>query len=188
MKKFIITGGPNSGKSTIIDLLSKKGHSVLTESARLIIEQRKMYPWDDQKAFCDAVRHEQMRREGQIRAHIVFLDRSLVDPVAYAEIAYVDVDQSAYKNIHDALYEREVFFLEMLPRYTLDEQRKETPEQAAAVHNRLRLVYRRLGFTLIDVPLFSSDEDASKRLRLEFILKRTAEAATSRERNQIDEF
>src|SRR5919197_1844730 len=171
MKKFIITGGPNAGKSTLIDLLSQSGHRVLTESARLIIEREGIYPWDDQKLFCEAVSNEQLRREGDLTGAMVFLDRSLVDPVAYAELAGVRLHHSIYDGIDDAKYERRVFFLEMLPHYVTDRQRQESSELAVEVHETLRAVYLRLGFDLIDVPLFFDSEEPSKNLRPQFLIQ-----------------
>jgi predicted ATPase len=173
MRKFIITGGPNSGKSAIIHLLSEKGYTVLGETARLIIETKGLFPWDDQKVFCQEIQREQLSRERQLSGNIVFLDRSLVDPIAYAEVAGIQVDKTIYKYIDEAAYELDVFFFEMLPYYLTDEHRKETPDQALKVHERLRTVYTRLGFNLVDVPLLSEDEYISKNHRLDLIIQRT---------------
>lgn len=172
MRKVIITGGPNSGKSSIISLLAQRGHEVLTESARLVIEQQGIFPWNDQQLFCDVVHQEQLRRERELADDLVFLDRSLVDPVAYAEFAGVEVPQSIYEDIQKAGYHRDVFYFEMLPQYCIDRERKESPEQATAVHDKIRTVYTSLGFNIVSVPLFSHIETISKTLRLAFILDR----------------
>jgi predicted ATPase len=171
MRKLIITGGPNAGKSTIIDLLSASGYPVLRESSRLIIEEMGIFPWDDQTLFCEVFRQVQVKRERELNSSLTFLDRSLIDPVAYAEVAGVMLNEDYYRNIEEAMYERKVFFLEMLPHYVTDKQRKDSPEIAATVHERLREVYIRLGFHLIDVPLFSGSPETSKRMRLEHILR-----------------
>jgi predicted ATPase len=175
MRKFIITGGPNSGKSSLIDLLSKRGYCVLTESSRVIIEEMHIFPWDNQAVFCEVFRNVQIKRESELTGDTISLDRSLVDPIAYAEVAGVEINKAIHKDIEDAKYERRVFFLEMLPNYITDDQRKDTPEQAAAVQKKLREVYQRLGFTLVDVPLFSSDKEESLKSRLELILRVIAE-------------
>jgi predicted ATPase len=174
MRKVIITGGPNSGKSSIIALLAERGHAVLAETARLVIEQKGIYPWDDQLLFGRTVHREQLRREKELTGELVFLDRSLVDPVAYAEVAGIRLPEAIYRHIRDAGYHCDVFYLDMLPTYCMDRERKDSPEQAAAVHDRLRTVYSRFGFNLVQVPLFCEAEERSKSLRVEFILGRTA--------------
>jgi predicted ATPase len=174
MRKFVITGGPNSGKSSTLELLNGRGYPVLSESSRIIIEQMKIFPWDDQELFCEVFRNEQMRREQELKGSTVFLDRSLVDPVAYAEVAGVKINQDFYKNIEEAKYEPNIFLLEMLPCYETDELRKDSPEDAQAVHHQLRVVYERLGFKIVDVPLFSDNEVESKSQRVEFILSQVS--------------
>lgn len=173
MRKFIITGGPNSGKSTTIDLLSKRGYSVLRETSRIVIEQMNIFPWDGQELFCEVCRNEQMGREKEISGSIVFLDRSLVGPVAHSEIAGVGISKDFYQNTEEVKHESPASILEMLPNYVADALRKDSPEDAAAVHKRLRVVYERPGFRLVDAPLFSSNEHESNVRRIEFILSQT---------------
>lgn len=172
IKKVVITGGPNSGKSSLISLLAERGLAVLTETARLVIEQKGIYPWDDQQLFGETVHREQVRREKELSGELIFLDRSLVDPVAYAEVAGAPLPASIYRDIERAGYHRDVFYCEMLPTYCTDRQRKDSPVQAAAVHDRLRTVYARFGFNVVEVPVFSGEEERSKQLRMEFVLAR----------------
>lgn len=172
-KKYILTGGPNSGKSSITDLLAKLGFCVLEESSRLLIQTKLLYPWDNQEVFCEAFRQLQIKMESGLTGEIAFLDRSLIDPIANAEVAKCNINRQIYYNIENANYERDVFFFEMLPNYTIDPERRDTPDQAAAVAKQLRKVYERLGYRLIDVPLFSTDEQESKDERLRLILNRT---------------
>ena len=52
---FIITGGPGSGKSTVIDALAKRGISTMSEAGRAIIQDQvaiggEALPWADRQA------------------------------------------------------------------------------------------------------------------------------------------
>ncbi len=170
IKKYILTGGPNSGKSSLIELISKRGQLVLEESSRMLIQAENIFPWDNQEIFCEACRQLQVKRERGLVGNVAFLDRSLVDPIAFAEVAQCPISDSIYQDINNANYEQDVFFLQMLPEYRTDAQRKDSPDQAVAVSRQLREVYMRLGFRLIDVPLFSDNELESINMRLQFIL------------------
>lgn len=37
---FLITGGPGSGKSSLIDLLRHNGYKTVTEAARLVLQEQ----------------------------------------------------------------------------------------------------------------------------------------------------
>ncbi len=168
--KYVITGGPNAGKTSVIDLLSREGYPVLSETSRIVIEVKGIMPWDNQELFCEEFRKMQIAREKKLMGKVSFLDRSLVDPVAYAELDGCRINPLIYENIEQAGYERDVFLFEMLPEYQTDSQRMESLQLALAVHQRMREVYDRLGFRVIDVPLFSPHENESKKMRLGFIL------------------
>lgn len=50
MKKYVITGGPGIGKTTVIELLASRGYVIVLEVARLITEEEKskgsdILPW-----------------------------------------------------------------------------------------------------------------------------------------------
>ena len=43
MKRIVISGGPSSGKTTLINELKKLGHNCFDEVSREIIESQKIY-------------------------------------------------------------------------------------------------------------------------------------------------
>lgn len=171
MRKYVITGGPCSGKTEIIKALAERGFAVLEESSRIVMETHGILPWDNQELFCERFLRTQISRESGLIGDIVFLDRSLIDQIAYAEIADCRLSPSLYADIEAAKYDRVVFFCEMIPQYCTDSQRRETPDQAMAVHKKLAEVYSRLGFQVIPVPLFSKIPEESVKLRVDFILR-----------------
>lgn len=168
-RKVIITGGPSSGKSTLINYLVLKDYPVLRETSEILIKEFGLVPWDNQELFCETFRQLQIEREKNIPDGLVFLDRSLVDPVAYAEVADCPVNLAIFQNIEEAFYEREVFLLDPLP-YRQDSHRTDTADQARAIQEKLPEIYTRLGFQVIRVPRFSEDEATSVKRRFEFVL------------------
>ncbi len=181
MKKYIITGGPHSGKSSVLKLLEDQGIKVLHETARLIIreDQEKkrldpsyhhLYPWEDQSIFCRRCHDRQLEREKELSGDLVILDRSVIDNLAYAAVEGIELDKKIYRDIEKAGYEKKVFFFELLRSYETDSQRKDSEEQVKAVHRELYNVYSNLGFEIIDIPVFSEDKNRSIMKRAEFIL------------------
>lgn len=181
MKKYIITGGPHSGKSRVIKLLEKQGLQVLHETARLIIQEDQenkkldpsyhhLYPWEDQSLFCRRCHERQLKREKELSDDMVILDRSIIDNLAYAAVEKIELNPKIYKDIADAGYEKKVFFFDLLNSYKTDNQRKDSEEQVKAVHKELYNVYSSLGFEIIDIPIFSEDKETNIMKRAEFIL------------------
>ncbi|BFO11002.1 hypothetical protein GGER_35120 [Serratia rubidaea] len=57
-QRIILTGGPGSGKSTLIDALARRGYACSTEAGRAIIQQQvatggNALPWEDRQAFAE---------------------------------------------------------------------------------------------------------------------------------------
>ena len=63
-----------------------------------------------------------------------------------------------------------VFFLEALPGYQTDKQRKESPEMARDIHSRLLDLYLKFGCDVCRVPVFGVGKEGIEK-RVEFILK-----------------
>jgi predicted ATPase len=54
---FVITGGPGSGKTTLIEALGARGLRHMSEAGRAIIQDQlaiggSALPWADRRAFC----------------------------------------------------------------------------------------------------------------------------------------
>ncbi|MDP2909002.1 MAG: AAA family ATPase [Nanoarchaeota archaeon] len=169
MKKYILTGGPCTGKTTLLEKIAKEGFNTIDEVAREIIleEENKekstlgykgILPWNSIEKFHDLVIHRQLDEEKRVYTS-AFLDRSLVDNVAYMSLGKVRNDGHIYQCIEQAGYGK-VFFLEQLPHYAKDEARKESPEEAKKIHRRLYEVYHDLGFEMINVPPIGVEQRA----------------------------
>ncbi|MBW3011717.1 ATP-binding protein [Candidatus Woesearchaeota archaeon] len=150
MKKYIITGGPCTGKTTILNALKEKGYSTVPEAARILIkEQQKnggIFPWNNLEKFKELVIEKQLELESQAEPN-AFLDRSLIDLLAYCP----HVENRIRALVKESNYTT-AFLLEPLQFYEQDEQRKETKEQARAFHEKTYAAYQKLHIPVIRVP------------------------------------
>jgi predicted ATPase len=63
---FVLTGGPGSGKSTLVDALQKAGHCRSVEAGRGVIQEQvaiggRAVPWVDPLAFAELMLSWEMR-------------------------------------------------------------------------------------------------------------------------------
>ncbi len=175
MKKYVISGGPGVGKTTIINLLKNAGFNVVNEVARPIIEEEQekektilnysgIFPWNELEKFQDLVIEKQLHKESLINSSVVFLDRSLVDPVGYCKQGKVNIRSDIFKLIKDAGYFK-IFYLDNLSNYFKDNERLEDEVKAKKLHELIYEAYNSLGFNIVNVPELTPEE------RLKFILK-----------------
>src|ERR1041384_2119507 len=86
---YVITGGPCSGKTTIVNLLKARGYKTTIEDARHYIDTQRLDGKTveeikrNQTAFQSVVLNMQIKQEQELSpGEIVFLDRALPDALA----------------------------------------------------------------------------------------------------------
>ncbi len=172
MKKIVITGGPCSGKTTVIEELAKRGFSVLKETAKEIVAIRRHIPMTKEESQIrqDLIFNEQLAKENKAEkkdCEILFLDRGLIDGLSYS-ILYAG--EASIQRYLPAVKEKNydfVFLLELLPFDSGGfRAENENEEEARKIQKSISDLYERLGYKLIFVPKMSVEE------RIEFILKR----------------
>src|SRR3989344_6176416 len=95
MEKYILTGGPGTGKTTMIQEFKRRGYRTFPEVARQIIaeeqgKEKGILPWTDLGSFQELVVERQVAQEKDVSTNKkIFLDRALPDNLAYAEIGNV---------------------------------------------------------------------------------------------------
>ena len=87
---YVITGGPSTGKTTVINLLSERGYKTTIEHARHYIDTMKNEGNTveeiraNKRKFQLGVLDMQIEQEAELsRSDIVFLDRAIPDAMAY---------------------------------------------------------------------------------------------------------
>jgi predicted ATPase len=161
--KYVLTGGPNSGKTTLIEELKKLGFSVLGESAREIVEREQAtggstLPWADWKSFQIRILETQLMKEAAVKTP-TFLDRGLMDGLAYYFLNDVRPPAELVNACRHAGYKK-VFWLDMLPDFGNDAVRKEDLETALKLSGLTLKAYQMFGYEPVKVPILPLVERA----------------------------
>jgi predicted ATPase len=158
---FVITGGPGSGKSTLIDALAAYGLSHMPEAGRAIIQDQmaiggSALPWSDRLAFAELMLSWEMRSyraAGELRGPVIF-DRGVPDVVGYLTMTGLPVPTHIERAARSFRYNRRVFIAPPWPAiFAQDNERKQSLEEAEATYRAMVDVYSRLGYELVALPL-----------------------------------
>ena len=171
--RIVLTGGPWTGKTTLLQLLADKGFAVVEEYSRQVIREEvsknsNVLPWADLPAFSKRViagRVEQWHQgEKSLTPH--FYDRSIVDSLAYLVKDGLPVPQEWDILAKEFRYFQKVFITPPWPEiYLQDAERKERLEMVTAIHEALVKTYKKYNYSVIEVPRMPALD------RIEFILK-----------------
>ena len=162
-KRIALTGGPGVGKSTVLDILSRQGYTIVPEAARIIIEQEMQkdgscLPWRDLQGFQNAASNLQFELENSAEEPIIFSDRGIVDGYAYSQVGGILVPEVVLANGRDRY--QAVFILDQLPKYQTDESRKEDIKTAKTLQVAINSAYIEFGYNPVQVPVLSPEERA----------------------------
>ncbi|MBA2393534.1 MAG: AAA family ATPase [Ktedonobacteraceae bacterium] len=124
MKRYILTGTPGSGKTSIIHELNSKGYSVVEEAATdvIVLEQAngELEPWI-QLDFIDKIIHLQKQRQIKVSTFpdtLQFYDRAPICTYALSMYLGYPLSTSLLEEIkrieRENIYQRQVFFIENL--------------------------------------------------------------------------
>ena len=172
-RKYIITGGPCTGKTTLIGELRRLGYPCYDEIARQVILEQKaagsdIVPWLNLEKFSGEVLRKMLDQyagpsaEGDIR----FCDRGIPDIIAYLRTSGLPVHPDYLEHVSRVNYHRLVFIAPPWREiYCLDEARTEDFETSARLYTFLQQVYTEQGFVITEIPRLELKE------RTAFILR-----------------
>ena len=169
---YVISGGPATGKTSVINELEKKGYKVLKEAAREVSLKDKRFQGKstkeiNKKEFQEAIFELQMKEIEKLKDNkeVIFSDRGLGDTLAYYVVNKLRVPK--YQDIYAKKFRYAgVFILEPLDFYKQDELRQESKTEAEKIHKTIAETYELLGYYAINI-LFMSVEE-----RVEFIISK----------------
>lgn len=161
---YVITGGPCSGKTTLIENLEKMGYSVMHEVARSLFESElrsgktKDMVRSDDKAFQKKLLRMKIEAERNIpEEKIVFLDTAIPDSIPYFIISGINFDERTMKIFKKKPYKK-IFLLEQLPFQKEDNVRIEDNQLCARINRLIYETYSSLGYEIINIPILTLEE------------------------------
>jgi predicted ATPase len=166
---YVLTGGPSSGKTTTVNLLSERGYKITIEHARHYLDtQRSIGKTVDEvrankKKFQLGVLDMQIEQEKAILPEdVVFLDRAIPDALAYYKFLNLELDEKLLHALDKVSYKK-IFILDCLP-LVKDYARKEDSAAQKKIHELITEVYNSFSFPVLHVPVLPPDK------RVDFIL------------------
>lgn len=168
---YVLTGGPSTGKTTLLAALQARGYATVHEAARQVIDEGLAKGVSvaqirrDEAAFQQAIFARKVQLESQLSApRLIFLDRGMHDSLAYFRYYSYKPTTQMNKAFQTSRY-RKVFLLEPLPVFDRDYARTETGDFAQRIQTLLFEAYAEYGMEPVAVPPVSVDA------RVQFILQ-----------------
>lgn len=159
MKRYIITGTPGAGKTSILRALAELGYATVEEAATAVIaqaqERGEAEPWT-RDSFVDDVVSAQRRLQERAAGAVQVYDRSPV--CTHALAVYLGVPVSAGlaaeldRIVREGVYERRVFFVRNLGFCEPTAARRISFEESLVFERMHEESYRAYGYELVDVP------------------------------------
>jgi predicted ATPase len=172
-KKIVITGGPGTGKTSIINELKNQNYYCFEEIIRsLTLEAKKekedATPSSNPIAFVSDPldfntrllngRLNQFEQAAIIEKPLIFFDRGIPDVLAYMSF----FNQSYSEDFLNVCLNHKYNHVFLLPPwesiYEVDNERFESFEEAVRIHDFLEAVYIKLGYHITEVPYGSIQE------------------------------
>lgn len=179
---FVVTGGPGSGKTTLIDALAQGGCARSIEAGRGVIQDQvairgPALPWRDPQAFAELMLCWEMRSYhlAQEQAGPVFFDRGVPDVIGYLRMLGLPVPLHMEEAAATFRYHRRVFIAPPWPDiFRQDRERKQSLEEAVRTYEAMVDVYGAYGYELVELPRSTVEQ------RVQFVLETTGIAGTAR--------
>ncbi|WP_243471571.1 AAA family ATPase [Winogradskyella sp. MH6] len=172
-KKIVITGGPGTGKSSIINSLKSRGFLCYDEISREVTLQARK-DGIEQLFLTEPLLFSEKLLEGRLKQYndasketisAVFLDRGIPDILAYMDYIGDKYPQYFSDASQNNSYDYVFVLAPWQEIFTSDSERYENFEQAIEIHHHLLKTYMKFGYQLIDVPFETIEK------RTDFILE-----------------
>ena len=174
--RIVVTGGPGSGKTGLIEALAAAGHATSPEAGRAIIRRQQAIggqalPWRDRALFAELMLDRDMDAYARAEdtAAQVFFDRGVPDVVGYLTLCGLPVPSHVERAAREVRYDRRVFIAPVWPEiFAQDAERRQDLDEAQRTFDAMAKVYPRFGYDLIELPKAPVAE------RVAFVLSRLA--------------
>lgn len=156
---YVITGGPSSGKTSLINHLARLQFQIAPEIARDYINRliAEHHTLDDlihsnsqlqRTIFAGVLKRERLLSKEQL----IFFDRGTPDSIGYFRYYRLDTKKAVHNCQH--IRYKKVFYCHQLPM-EYDSIRVEDNSSAKQIGDFIRDAYKNLGYELIELPAVS---------------------------------
>lgn len=162
-KRIVISGGPGSGKTTLVSELEQQGHPCMHEISRDVTRQAQQ-EGIEQLFLENPILFSQKLLEGRLKQfheatnHAIpylFYDRGMPDVTAYMDYINSHYPVNFSRTCMDHRYDT-IFLLPPWEEiYHQDNERYESFEEAEKIYYYLRRGYRNYGYHVEEVPVGS---------------------------------
>jgi predicted ATPase len=168
--RFALTGGPCTGKTTLLGALKNDGHQIVPETPTIIFEEEikktNKRPDPSTAIFQLRLMNKQLEFESKLQNNThAFLDRSIVDIVGYCRFFGITPPKELIEKVKAHRYDG-VFLLSFLSFYETTTVRPEPIDVAKKIHTTLKETYEDFGYNLIEIPSVSVEQ------RVKFIFEK----------------
>jgi len=114
---FVFTGGPGSGKSSLIHALAERGFSTAPEAGRAIIQAQQSIggealPWHNRQLFAELMLSWDMRSHDSAGGgSTILFDRGVPDNIGYLQLCGLEVPAHMWRAAEQYRYNRQIFIL-----------------------------------------------------------------------------
>ena len=163
-KKVVITGGPGSGKSTLINLLEQYGYFCFKEFSRSLIQKSKNegeenYFKSKPIEFSRIIwkkRIKQLVEASEIELKkdkpFVFFDRGIHDIIAYVDFIGQPYGQNEFKPENNT-YDIALLLPPWKEIYINDLHRSESFEEANGLYHQIKKTYKAFNIPILEIPI-----------------------------------
>lgn len=170
---YVVTGGPGSGKSSLIEALHQRGYDRSIEAGRAIIRNQmaiggRALPWVDPLLFADLMLSWEMRSYSiaQPIRRPVFFDRGVPDVLGYLHMSGFPIPEHARVAAENFRYSRTVFVAPPWREiFCGDNERRQDFDIAVRTYESISAIYATLNYDLVELPRVTIDE------RVKFVLR-----------------
>ncbi|WP_370677388.1 AAA family ATPase [Pleomorphomonas sp. PLEO] len=157
---FVVTGGPGTGKSTLIEALARRGFRHMPEAGRAIIRDQvtiggPALPWGDRALYAELMLGWELRsyHEAEAMAGPVVMDRGIPDIVGYLRLIGLPVPAHIEEAARRLRYNGTVFLAPYWEAiFAQDAERKQDREEAEATGRMMAETYAGLGYEVVELP------------------------------------
>ncbi|MEH6305334.1 AAA family ATPase [Olivibacter sp. CPCC 100613] len=160
---FVVTGGPGSGKTSLLQELHSEGISTIMESGRHVIQEQvkkngDALPWKNKSAFAQQMLEidiKNFRQNILVNTPLIF-DRGIPDVLGYVKLCKMRTFSDLEESVKRFRYNPVVFILPPWQAiYQQDTERKQDFSLAVDTHRMMQHTYTLCGYQLINVPKLS---------------------------------